>query len=258
MAKMAAGKFQDIDSYLATVHPTQRKALQSLRKTIQKAAPEAVEGISYNLPAFRLLGKPLVAFSAFTNHCSFFPMSGKLIDQYQEELKGFETSKGTIRFTTDKPLPAALVALIVKARVADITNNSKPKAGRKVSGTANEVTTFLEVLDHPLQKDYLAVQKIILNAHASISEGIKWNSLSFKTHEYFATINLRNRDTVQLVMHLGAKVKDNTKPLKIVDPLGLLESLTSDRALLTLGKGSALNKNKKALQNIILQWIKYV
>ncbi|MBL8822093.1 MAG: DUF1801 domain-containing protein [Planctomycetia bacterium] len=258
MAKMVTGKVQDIDSYLATVNPSQRKALQSLRKTIQKAAPEAVEGISYNLPAFRLLGKPLVAFSAFTNHCSFFPMSGKLIDQFQKELKGFETSKGTIRFTTDKPLPASLITRIVKARVADIESKPKPKAGRKVSDTSDEVTAFLKNLKHPLQKDYLAVQKIILNAHASISAGIKWNSLSFKTHEYFATINLRNKDAVQLVMHLGAKVKDNTKPMIIDDQQGLLQWLSSDRCLLTLGKGQALNKNKKALRNIILQWIKYV
>lgn len=258
MAKMATGKMRDIDSYLATVNSAQRKALQLLRRTIQKAVPDAVEGISYNLPAFRLHGKPLVAFSAFTHHCSFFPMSGKLIDQYQKELKDFETSKGTIRFTTDKLLPASVITKIVKARAADIQNNSKPKAGRKVSNTSDEVSGFLKKLKHPLQKEYQTVQKLILNAHASISDGIKWNSLSFKTHEYFATINLRNKDAVQLVMHLGAKVKDNTKPMKIDDPNGLLKWLTSDRALLTLGKGSALNKNKKALQNIIQQWIKYV
>jgi uncharacterized protein YdhG (YjbR/CyaY superfamily) len=256
MAKMATGKVQDIESYLATVNPAHRKALQTLRKTIQKAAPDAVEGVSYNLPAFRLLGKPLVAFSAFTNHCSFFPMSAKLIDEFQYELKDFKTSKGTIRFTADKPIPAALVTKIVQARVAEIQNKSKPKAGRKV--IESEVAAFLARLNHPLKKDYQAVQKINLNAHVTISAGIKWNSLSFKTHEYFATINLRNKDAVQLVMHLGAKVKDHTRPMKIDDPQGLLQWLASDRCLLTQGKGPTVNKNKKALQNIILQWIKYV
>jgi len=82
------------------------------------APPEATEGISYGIPTFRY-HRALVAFAAFKNHCSFFPMNAGLIATFKEELKGYPTSTGTIRFPVDKPLPAALVKKLVKARVAE-------------------------------------------------------------------------------------------------------------------------------------------
>jgi uncharacterized protein YdhG (YjbR/CyaY superfamily) len=109
-----------IDEYLKGVKPDQRAALQKLRKTIRAAAPKAEEGISYGLAAFRLHGKPLVAFGAGGKHCSFFPMTGHTVAAFRKELKGFETSKGTIRFEPDRPLPAALVKRIVKVRITEI------------------------------------------------------------------------------------------------------------------------------------------
>ena len=75
------------------------------------------EGISYRIPTFNYKG-PLVGFAAFSNHCSLFPMSGSLIKVFKNELKKFQTSKGTIRFPVNKPLPAALVKKLVKARIA--------------------------------------------------------------------------------------------------------------------------------------------
>lgn len=109
-----------IDDYLKRVKPDQRKALEKLRKTIRALAPGAEEGISYGLAAFRLGGKPLVAFGASGGHCSFFPMTGHTVAAFREELKGFETSKGTIRFQPGRPLPIALVRRIVKARVEEL------------------------------------------------------------------------------------------------------------------------------------------
>lgn len=114
-----AAKPTTIDEYLAAVSEDQRAALEKLRKTIRAAAPKAQECISYGLAAFRLDGKPLVAFGAGANHCAFYPMSGSTIEAHRKELKGYETSKGTIRFHADKPLPAALVRKLVKARIAD-------------------------------------------------------------------------------------------------------------------------------------------
>ena len=107
-----------IDEYLARVGPEQRAALQKLRETIRSAAPGAEECISYGLAAFRLNG-PLVAFGATPNHCAFYPMSGTLLEGFRDELAGFSTSKGTIRFQPDCPLPGRLVRRIVKARVAE-------------------------------------------------------------------------------------------------------------------------------------------
>ncbi|HEY5042429.1 MAG TPA: DUF1801 domain-containing protein [Verrucomicrobiae bacterium] len=93
--------------------------LNKLRKTIRAAAPKAEECISYGLAAFRLNGRALVAFGAWTKHCAFYPMSARTLTAFQNQLKNFGTSKGTIRFTTDKPLPVALVRKLVKARIAE-------------------------------------------------------------------------------------------------------------------------------------------
>lgn len=94
------------DTYLKRVAPGQRAALEKLRKTIRAAAPEAEECISYGLAAFRLGGKPLVAFGAGKGHCAFFPMNGTSVKEHSRELEGRDTSKGTIRFQPDDPLPA--------------------------------------------------------------------------------------------------------------------------------------------------------
>jgi uncharacterized protein YdhG (YjbR/CyaY superfamily) len=107
------------DEYLTALPDDKRASLGKLRRTIQAAAPRAEECISYQLPAFRLDGKVLVLFGATANHCSFFPGSGTAVEAYKGNLKGYRTSKGTIRFAADKPLPARLVRKIVKYRIAE-------------------------------------------------------------------------------------------------------------------------------------------
>ncbi len=114
-----AGKPKNIDEYLSAVSDGQRAALEKLRKAIRAAAPKAEECISYGLAAFRLNGKPLVGLGATKNHCAFYLMSGSMVEDHQDELKGYDTSKGTIRFQANKPLPAALVRKLVKARIAE-------------------------------------------------------------------------------------------------------------------------------------------
>ena len=114
-----AGKPRTIDEYLAALSDDKRVALKKLRRTIKAAAPKAQECISYRLPAFRLDGKLLVAFGATANHCAFYPMSSSTVEAHKEELKDYDTSKGTIRFHPDNPLPAALVRKLVKARIAE-------------------------------------------------------------------------------------------------------------------------------------------
>src|SRR6266550_6053633 len=99
------------DDYLAALTEDRRSALQKLRKAIKTAAPKAEECISYQLPAFRLNGKFLVAYGAAANHCAFYP--GSVITSLKSELKGYDTSKGTLRFPAEKPLPATLVRKLV-------------------------------------------------------------------------------------------------------------------------------------------------
>ncbi len=115
---LKAGKPRTIDEYLAALSDEKRAALEKLRRTIRTAAPKAEECISYQLPAFRLNGM-LVAFGASANHCAFYPMSSATVEAHKDELQGYDTSKGTIRFQAAKPLPAALVRKLVKARIAE-------------------------------------------------------------------------------------------------------------------------------------------
>ena len=112
-------KPRTVDEYLARLSDDQRVALEKLRKTIRAAAPKAEECISYGLAAFRLNGRPLVAFGASANHCAFYPMNSTSVEAFRDQLKNFATSKGTIRFSPDKPLPTALVKKLVKARIAE-------------------------------------------------------------------------------------------------------------------------------------------
>jgi uncharacterized protein YdhG (YjbR/CyaY superfamily) len=109
-----------IDATLAALPADQRTALQALRQTIAAAAPEAVETISYGMPAFRYHGRALVSYAAFKAHCSFFPMSAALIETHRDELAGFATAKGTLRFTPEHPLPNDLVERIVRERMAQV------------------------------------------------------------------------------------------------------------------------------------------
>jgi uncharacterized protein YdhG (YjbR/CyaY superfamily) len=109
---------KNTDEYLAAVPEPARSTLTRIRAMIRSAVPpEATEVISYRIPTFRYKG-PLVGFAAFPNHCSFFPMSSSVLQQFENDLQGLETSKGTIRFPVDKPLSAALVKKVVKARIA--------------------------------------------------------------------------------------------------------------------------------------------
>ena len=113
-----ATKPTTIDEYLAALSDDKRAALGKLRKTIKAAAPKAEECISYGLPAFRLNGM-LVGFGAAAKHCAFYPMSSSTVAAHKDELADYDTSKGTIRFPADKPLPVALVRKLVKARIAE-------------------------------------------------------------------------------------------------------------------------------------------
>jgi uncharacterized protein YdhG (YjbR/CyaY superfamily) len=107
----------DIDAYLTALPGDQRAALEKLRGTIRAAAPEAVESISYGMPTFKHRGRPLIYFGAAKNHCAIY---GPAVDAFRDELAAYDASKGTIRFQPGKPLPAALVKKLLRARIAEI------------------------------------------------------------------------------------------------------------------------------------------
>ena len=107
-----------VDEYFARIHEPARSALKQIRAAIRPEVPaEATEVISYGIPAFRHK-KVLVWFAAFSDHCSLFP-TASIIAAFKEELKGHSTSKGTVHFPIDKPVPTALIKKLIKARVAE-------------------------------------------------------------------------------------------------------------------------------------------
>ena len=110
---------KDVDAYLAAVPEDARAALQNLRAQIKAAAPGADEIISYRIPTFRYRGRSLVAFSAHDNHCSLHLLSPTLMDAIKDDLKAYDTTKATIRFSPGKALPDALVTKLVQARIAE-------------------------------------------------------------------------------------------------------------------------------------------
>lgn len=110
---------EDVERYLDALPEPARGTLGKVRESIRKAAgPDATEFISYSMPAFKR-ERTLVSYAAFSDHCSFFPMNSSLIQEFRDELAGYSTSKGTIRFPLDKPLPETLIAKMVRARVAE-------------------------------------------------------------------------------------------------------------------------------------------
>lgn len=130
---MKSGKSKppkDVETYLRGLPAEARAALEKLSQTIKSVAPEAVEVISYGIPTFKLDGRMLVSYAAFTEHCSFFPGAGP-VDEHEDELKSFQTSKGTIRFTLTRPLSASLVKKLVKTRIRLNEELMKKRAAKK-------------------------------------------------------------------------------------------------------------------------------
>jgi uncharacterized protein YdhG (YjbR/CyaY superfamily) len=136
---MSARHPATVDEYLARVQPGFRAALEKLRRQIRAAVPDATEDLAWGMPSFRLR-KWLVGYAAFKDHCSFFPMSAEAVRKHAGLLKGFKTTKGSIHFTPEKPLPAAVVKTLVNARVAEVAGARRKRPAVKQVGPPGEGT----------------------------------------------------------------------------------------------------------------------
>ena len=108
---------QEVDQYLDALDEPKRTTLAQLRDTILAILPEADQGISYGVPAFKVAGKTIAGFAAFKNHLSYLPHSGSVFPELEDELKGYSTSSGALRFGIDEPLPPALVGKLIAVRL---------------------------------------------------------------------------------------------------------------------------------------------
>ena len=111
---------QDVDDYLAGVPEPQKSTLESLRAMLAALLPEAEQGIAYGVPCFKVGGKGVAGFGFYKNHCTYFPMSGSITAELADDLQGYVTAKGSIRFPNDEPPPQQLVARLVEARRREI------------------------------------------------------------------------------------------------------------------------------------------
>jgi uncharacterized protein YdhG (YjbR/CyaY superfamily) len=123
---------KDVDTYIKSWPSGTQKLLTQMRSTIRATAPSAVEGISYQMPAYKYEGKPLIYFAAAKEHVGLY---GPAVVEFEEDLQGYSTSKGTLRFPLDKPVPAPLVKKLVKARMAaiDAKGAGKKNGARKAT-----------------------------------------------------------------------------------------------------------------------------
>ena len=133
---------------------------------------------------------------------------------------------------------------------------AKPALHATPADTTAAVDAFLAALSHPHKDAIEAIRQAILGADPSIREGVKWNAPSFRTAEYFATVNLRAKEGVLVVMHLGAKVRElPAGGMKIEDPEGLLRWLAKDRAVITFADRGDVKRKQQAFVSVVRQWI---
>lgn len=128
-------KITDIDTYISTFPAHIRETLEYLRQAIREAAPEARETINYGIPTFTLQGN-LVHFAAYKNHFGFYPAPSG-IEAFKEQLSGYETAKGTVKFALDLPLPFDLITQIVRFRVEENLEKAKMKKGTRKNSASN-------------------------------------------------------------------------------------------------------------------------
>ena len=125
MKGMKQGIPSSVDEYIAAQPEAVRPKLEQVRAAIRKAVPEAVEGIGYRMPGYKLKGKPMLYFAGFKEHYSLFAASGTFFAALEDELKGYELRKGTVHFPLTEPVPVKLITRIAKLRAASIAATTK-------------------------------------------------------------------------------------------------------------------------------------
>lgn len=151
---------------------------------------------------------------------------------------------------TPRPAPSKTEKTAKSTSSARVSKPSRP-----AKAAPGGVDAFMRALKHPLKDDIESVRQAILGIDAAITEEVKWNAPSFRTEDFFATLHLRARDTVQVVLHRGVKTSTLKTAPKLPDPQGLVRVLAPDRVLVTLGKGDALRAARPAFSSVVRAWL---
>ncbi len=246
------------DQYIAGFPAPVKKQLEQLRKTIRANAPDAVEGISYGMPGFKYLGKPLVYFAGYENHIGFYATpTGH--EEFKKELAGYKTGKGSVQFPLTAPLPLALIKKIVLFRVKEneamtaakkkpVAKPVKKKAAKTAPADkeATQVREWLDKQEPAVRKEIEMVRKLIKKSAPLLHERIKWNAPSYYTSADLLTFGPYKNNRILLVFHHPAIVK-------IKSPL--LEGDYKDRRLVYFRSSKEAVKNEKELTRIIRELI---
>ncbi len=239
-----------VAEYIAAFPKELQPLLNQLRKTIISAAPKAEESVSYGMPAYKYLGRPLVYFAGYEKHIGFYATPNGH-EAFKKELAEYKQGKGSVQFPLTEKLPLKLVERIVQFRVSE---NELKAGGKKVkavpvkkktpatSDDARKVKEWLEKLEPGQRKATDAVRKIIKAAGPRLNERIKWNAPSFYYKEDMVTFGPYKNNTILLVFHHPAIVKIKS---------ALLEGKYKDRRLLYLRDAKAIRAAKKELERII-------
>lgn len=246
-----------VDAYIAALPAEQQKLLKQIRKTIKAAAPAAEEVISYQMPAYKYQGM-LVYFAAHTKHIGFYPVS-TAIAAFLKELAAYKTTKGTLQFPYNKPLPLDLIKRIVQFRVKENTERLAAKNKKKVKPAVKKVTpakptdeekvaAYMKQLSHPL-KAATEILREIIKSNKKLSERIKWNAPSYYYKEDLLTFNFNKKDKILLVFHHPAIVKIKS---------AMLEGDYKDRRLVYFDSMKAVVAKKTQLVKIIKDLVKQI
>lgn len=265
-------KIATVDEFLKKrVLPEHRPIVERLRALMRKAAPRAREIVTYGIlgwKAERIVAvvsptKKDITF-AFSRGADFRDKHGLLggvghVSKHVKMKSTAEIDEVALKDYIGQALALDGEKRTTVKKIKGTKATPKSTAAVKKSAKVETVDGFLAALDHPMKREIEALRAIIGGADPSIAEGVKWNAPSFRTTEYFATINCRSKRGLGVVLHFGAKVRDDTKKgVAIDDPSGLLEWLSTDRAMATFTDAKDIIAKKAAFAAVIRSWIRYV
>ena len=124
---MAKTDFKSVDDYIASQPEAMQDILSRVRKAIREAVPGAEEMISYQIPAYKLHGRPVLYFAGWSQHYSLYPATGRVVAAFEDELASYEVHKGTIRFPLSRPVPLKLIGRVAKFRAKEVAEREKAK-----------------------------------------------------------------------------------------------------------------------------------
>jgi len=250
-------KVSTVEEFIALFPADTQKKLVKIRKTIKAAAPKAEESISYGMPGYKYLGKPLVYFSGYSTHIGFYATpTGH--DAFKKELSVYKQGKGSVQFPLSEKLPLDLIKRIVQFRVKGNEEksgkNKKPvatstKAKKLTPSDEDAVKSWLAKLDATTRKQIDAVRKIIKAAAPQLNERIKWNAPSYYFKEDVITFGPYKNGKVLLVFH---------HPLIVKIKSPLLEGNYPDRRLLYFNSPKEITAGTKELGRILKEMIRLI